>query len=206
MPELTILLWVCYLAVSLGARILIQLRTTGSSGFVLLREGGSALQLFASGLFVSSLLAGLASPVLALQLPELAFFQPWPVPRAFVLLGGALYVVAVACAFAAQLTMGRSWRIGVDTHEHTELVTRGAFRVVRNPVFSALLLTSIGLALLCSTAIAWIACVVQLVALEIQVRRVEEPYLARVHGAAYRDYLARVGRFVPGIGLRRYPG
>ena len=31
-------------------------------------------------------------------------------------------------------------------------------------------------------------------------RIVEEPYLLTVHGDAYRDYLANVGRFVPESG------
>jgi protein-S-isoprenylcysteine O-methyltransferase Ste14 len=35
------------------------------------------------------------------------------------------------------------------------------------------------------------------VALEIQVRLVEEPYRRRVHGDHYGDYAARTGRFVP---------
>jgi protein-S-isoprenylcysteine O-methyltransferase Ste14 len=37
-------------------------------------------------------------------------------------------------------------------------------------------------------------------ALEIQVRLVEEPYLLRAHGTAYASYAARTGRFAPGIG------
>ena len=61
--------------------------------------------------------------------------------------------------------------IGVDARERTELVVRGTFRLVRNPVFS-LQLTAVGLALLCSTPLAWIACAVQLLALELQVRGV----------------------------------
>jgi protein-S-isoprenylcysteine O-methyltransferase Ste14 len=36
--------------------------------------------------------------------------------------------------------------------------------------------------------------------IEIQVRAVEEPYLAKTHGPAYRDYASRVGRFAPGVG------
>ena len=35
---------------------------------------------------------------------------------------------------------------------------------------------------------------------ELQVRFVEEPYLARTHGDTYRDYCRRVGRFIPGVG------
>jgi protein-S-isoprenylcysteine O-methyltransferase Ste14 len=202
MPGLSLGLWVCYLLVSLGLRVLIQLRITGKSGFVLHRSGAGRLQLFASALFVASLLAGFASPMLALALPEHPWLRAWPMPAPLAVLGALLYVAGVSLAFTAQLTMNRSWRIGVDVRERTELVTHGAFRIVRNPVFSALLLTSIALALLCSTVIAWSACVVQLVALEIQVRSVEEPYLASVHGDTYREYLTRVGRFFPGIGRR----
>lgn len=40
---------------------------------------------------------------------------------------------------AAQQAMGRSWRIGVDTDERTELVTEGVFGLVRNPVFTAMI-------------------------------------------------------------------
>src|SRR5258705_57289 len=37
------------------------------------------------------------------------------------------------------------------------------------------------------------------VALEIHVRMVEEPYLMRTHGDTCRDYAARVGLFVPRV-------
>ncbi|PYG00281.1 hypothetical protein SAMN05216184_104223 [Georgenia satyanarayanai] len=39
-----------------------------------------------------------------------------------------------------------------------------------------------------------------LLAVEIQVRLVEEPYLIRAHGHAYASYSERVGRFLPGLG------
>ena len=35
---------------------------------------------------------------------------------------------------------------------------------------------------------------------KVHVRVVEEPYLSRTHGDAYREYASRVGRFVPGVG------
>jgi protein-S-isoprenylcysteine O-methyltransferase Ste14 len=38
------------------------------------------------------------------------------------------------------------------------------------------------------------------VAVQLQVRSIEEPYLRRVHGVAYERYAGRVGRFVPGVG------
>lgn len=64
MPKLTLVLWLSYLAISLGLRLLIQLRKTGKSGFMLARSR-IRLELIASAMFVSSLFAGLASPILA---------------------------------------------------------------------------------------------------------------------------------------------
>jgi protein-S-isoprenylcysteine O-methyltransferase Ste14 len=200
MAKLSIALWLLYLVISLGVRLIIQVRMTGSSGFVLHRRRASSLQMFASAMFVSSLLGGLASPMLAALFPESSFWSAWTLPSSLAAVGGIGWLCGVSLAFTSQLTLGRSWRIGVDASERTELVTRGVFGVVRNPIFSALFLTALSLALLCSTPLAWIACAVQAVALEIQVRAVEEPYLAGVHGDAYREYVARVGRFIPGLG------
>jgi protein-S-isoprenylcysteine O-methyltransferase Ste14 len=99
--------------------------------------------------------------------------------------------------------MGDSWRIGVDQSERTGLVTNGPFTAVRNPVFTGMLLASVGLTLLAPNPIALVALACLLVALEIQTRLVEEPYLLTTHGAAYGDYAARAGRFLPLLGRLR---
>src|SRR5262249_17477873 len=103
--------------------------------------------------------------------------------------------------FGAQLAMGSSWRIGVDPEERTELVTDGPFELVRNPIYSAMLPTVFGLVLMVPSVVAISGFLALVVALEMQVRLVEEPYLLGVHGDAYATYAARVGRFVPRLGL-----
>jgi len=60
-----------------------------------------------------------------------------------------------------------------------------------------------GIALLTPNFVTIAGLILAVSALELQVRRVEEPYLLGKHGAAYRSYTARVGRFLPGIGLLR---
>ena len=100
----------------------------------------------------------------------------------------------------AQFAMGESWRIGVDESEQTEMVTTGPFSIVRNPIFTAMVPTALGLALLVPNVVAIVGFVALVVALEIQVRLVEEPYLLRTHGDAYAQYARRVGRFVPLLG------
>jgi protein-S-isoprenylcysteine O-methyltransferase Ste14 len=115
-------------------------------------------------------------------------------------LGIAMFAVGFAATVGAQLAMGSSWRIGVERSERTELVTGGPFAVVRNPIYSAMIPAVAGLALLVPNVVALAGVALLVVALEIQVRVVEEPYLLRTHGDAYAGYAGRVGRFVPGMG------
>jgi protein-S-isoprenylcysteine O-methyltransferase Ste14 len=143
----------------------------------------------------------------AAPLAELAGLQPIPVlDRTPVRVAGAgLVVVGIAATLAAQLAMGASWRPDVDPTTRTALVTRGPFRLVRNPVFTATATTAAGLALLVPNLVAAAMLVAFVTALQVQVRLVEEPYLHRVHGTAWERYAARTGRFLPGIG-RHHPG
>jgi protein-S-isoprenylcysteine O-methyltransferase Ste14 len=104
------------------------------------------------------------------------------------------------------VAMGASWRIGVDPGERTQLVTSGPFALVRNPIFAAMLPTALGLTLLVPSWVAFVGLVGLMLALELQVRVVEEPYLLSVHREEYAVYSARVGRFLPGVGRIRRAG
>lgn len=96
--------------------------------------------------------------------------------------------------------MGTCWRVGVDEAEPAELVTGGIFGVVRNPIFTATVVTQTGLILFIPTALAAAALCCLVLAVRLQVHVLEEPYLRRIHGAAYHADAARTGRFFPGIG------
>jgi protein-S-isoprenylcysteine O-methyltransferase Ste14 len=120
--------------------------------------------------------------------------------------GIVLAVAGICLVFGAQLAMGDSWRVGVDPEERTELVTDGPFRLVRNPIYSAMIPTVLGLVLMVPSALAIAGLVILFAGLEMQVRLVEEPYLLQTHGAEYSAYAARVGRFVPTLGLLRGAG
>jgi protein-S-isoprenylcysteine O-methyltransferase Ste14 len=63
-----------------------------------------------------------------------------------------------------------------------------------------MMLATAGLVALVPNAVALFALAALVVALELQVRRVEEPYLTAVHGESYLRYARRAGRFVPGVG------
>jgi hypothetical protein len=62
--------------------------------------------------------------------------------------------------------------------------------------------SGLGLALMVPNVVALLGVLLLLIAAELQVRVVEEPFLRRLHGATYEAYTARVGRFLPGLGRR----
>lgn len=115
-------------------------------------------------------------------------------------LGIVFVIVGVVLAVTAQVAMGASWRADVDAGTVTDLVTTGPFRFVRNPIFTGSATTALGLALMVPNVLAAAMLVAVVTSLQIQVRLVEEPYLLRVHGEAYRRYAARTGRFLPWVG------
>lgn len=114
--------------------------------------------------------------------------------------GALVATVGIVGALVAQGEMGDSWRVGVDATEKTTLVTHGLFGWVRNPFFTFVLRSLVGLVLVLPTVISLLATAFAATGIELQVRAVEEPYLGRVHGPAYDDYCSRTGRFLPGIG------
>jgi protein-S-isoprenylcysteine O-methyltransferase Ste14 len=199
MAAAALVLYGVWLGLAFGVRIALQLRRTGSTGVRGLGRGARPSEWFAGGLFVVALAGGALAPILAL------FDAVEPIAALEETVGHATGLVlastGIVLTFLAQLAMGDSWRIGVDSEERTHLVTDGPFQLVRNPIYSAMIPTVLGLALMVPSLVAIAGFLALVTALELQVRIVEEPYLLSTHGDAYVDYAGRVGRFLPGVGF-----
>jgi len=199
MPRLALAGYAIFVALAFGLRIAVHLRRTGTTGFIGLSRDAGVLDVTVGALFVLALVAGALAPCLQLA----GLVRPWRgLDVAAVRVAAvALYGAGLAGTLWAQFAMGDAWRLGVRREtERTALVAGGPFRWVRNPIYSSMLLAALGLALAAPNVLSALALVVLLVALELQVRFVEEPYLTRAHGTSYRDYASRTGRFVPGWG------
>ncbi len=194
MPIVALVGYTVFLALAFGLRAVLHYRETGTSGFVGLTGRPFSIEWSAGVLFAIAVVAGGLAPIVQL----LGLVQPWSAGTATA--GLAFTALGIAGTFWAQLAMGRSWRVGIDHGVRTELVSAGPFRWVRNPIFTWMTLATVGLVLLAPNVLAVGSLAALLVALELQVRGVEEPYLLRTHGEDYRRYAAATGRFVPGIG------
>lgn len=138
--------------------------------------------------FIASMLL---TPV-ALVLPA----EPSPSPALAIVLIGA----GAVFTFLSQANMGSSWRIGVAKNDRTELVTTGVFATVRNPIFTGMVSFAVGLSLWWPNVVSVAATALLVLAVELQVRFVEEPWLREVHGRVWAEWARRVGRFVPWLG------
>ncbi|BBY92652.1 hypothetical protein MGALJ_23210 [Mycobacterium gallinarum] len=198
MPTIALVLFAVFALLGFGWRSWEQRRRTGSTGFRGISGRPGSVEWFAGVGFIISMGIAVFAPILQMLrvvAPVNFLHAPW-----IQITGAVIAVIGIATTVYAQLDMGDSWRIGVDKSETTTLVRTGVFGWVRNPIFTAMMTFGLGLALITPNPVAVIGFALLIVTIELQVRVVEEPYLLTAHGEAYRDYLAAVGRFIPGVG------
>lgn len=183
------------LVLAFGYRSVAQYARTGSTGWAGIRRDAAAVERLAAVLFVAALIGGITGLVLAAN----SVGPTADLTTSVSVLGLVVETVGLVVLIVAQDGMGDAWRIGVDPDEHTELVTSGLFALVRNPIFTAMIAAQAGAVIVAPNLVGALALGALVIAIQLQVRVVEEPYLLRTH-PTYAEYAARVGRFVPGIG------
>ncbi|MFC4565642.1 methyltransferase family protein [Nocardiopsis mangrovi] len=205
MAWIVLLAYLGWLGLAFGWQSWRQYRRTGDAGLRTFARVGSA-QWWAKLLFIGALVIGAAGP--AVDAAGLTGPGAVPALAAHPVASGAGLALVAASIVATPITqaaLGASWRVGVDPDERTRLVTGGPFRLVRNPIFTVAATLGLGVALAVPNVVSAAGLALVIAAVQIQVRAVEEPYLLRVHGQAYRDYAATAGRFLPGIGRLTSP-
>ena len=171
-----------------------SMRKQGASGLTVHRRRTSVTQR-AVGVIVG-LLGAAAIPWAFLVATDRVAL--WPRGALLAAIGWTIYASGIAVIVVAQAQMGRAWRIGIDD-KPTSLVTTGLYARVRNPIYLGVILVGLGLAALTPSPWTIASAVAYAVMIRVQVAY-EESHLLALHGDAYRDYLARVGRFLPKIG------
>jgi protein-S-isoprenylcysteine O-methyltransferase Ste14 len=199
--EVALVLLAVFGVLGFGWRSWLQHRRTGSTGFRGVHGKVGSLEWIAGVGFAGALLVVISAPILQWT----RVIEPFGfLSVLWVQVAGVLVALAgIAATVYAQLQMGDAWRIGVDERETTTLVRTGVFGRVRNPIYTAMFTFGLGIALLTPNLVAVAGFVLLIATIELQVRRVEEPYLLRTHGEDYRGYTASVGRFLPRVGLTR---
>ena len=189
---LALSLLVCLLVSAFGWRTYAHRKATGDTGWRGISGHPGSIEWLAGVGLVVGLAVGAIAPV-----AELLGIDPLYDVRPARYVGLVVAGVGIVLTLRAQTAMHDSWRIGVDQAETTTLRTNGIFAVVRNPIFTAMAITAIGLTIAVPNIFGLIGTGLLISAVHAQVRRVEEPYLRRTHGTAYGSYEQSVGRFIP---------
>jgi len=111
--------------------------------------------------------------------------------------GVIISVLGVALTFVAQCQMGKSWRVGVNEEEKTELIKHGLYAHVRNPIYTGAFIFCLGLLLVLPSFYMFVCVAGVVVSIEVLVRFVEEPYLTKQHGEVFHQYVKTTGRYSP---------
>ncbi len=170
------------------------------------RSAGRSIWLFGSARGVDRLAAigfrasfalAFAGPLLFAIAPSLATFDPlWKSNPEWLVLPGHLIAVAGAMlAFAAQMAMGASWRVGVQAEAAGDLVSEGIYTFSRNPTFLGQTALLAGVAFAAPTLLGGIAVLIFFSSAQMQIRS-EEAVLLQAHGDAFKAFCARTPRWV----------
>ncbi len=112
-------------------------------------------------------------------------------------------VIVAAGAFGATIpcwkTMGKSWRVGINPQETTDLVRTGFYARIRHPIYALSIVLMLGTVAACPTPLMIGIAVIHAILLYYEASR-EEANLRRIHGQEYEAYCRRTGRFFPRLG------
>jgi protein-S-isoprenylcysteine O-methyltransferase Ste14 len=121
-------------------------------------------------------------------------FVPAAAPAAW--LGGIVFVLALALFAWAIVTMTRAGTNVPTNRPSTTIVAAGPYRLTRNPIYLAMVLALIGVAVGFNSLWVLLTLAVFVVVIRYGVIAREEVYLEGKFGAPYRDYRARVRRWL----------
>ena len=190
---------VCYVVLAIlifGFRVAIQLKRTGDTGLRVWTQLSSPIQKVATYLQMFVLLAVLAIVIF----DNLNILQPhFEFATIGTVIGLTLCALGATLTMVSQYQMGKSWRIGVDESEKTELVTHGMFSVSRNPIYFGMLVVGLGFIVLVPHIFMAVCSVLTFIGIDLQVRKIEEPHLKRVFGTEYVEYTKRINRYIPWV-------
>ena len=137
-------------------------------------------------------------PLIWIATPVFAFadFALRPLP---LLAGTACFALGLWLFHRSHADLGVNWSITLDVREGHRLVTQGFYRRVRHPMYLALLIYSLGQALVIPNYVvgpSYGVAMALLVALRVCP---EERMMVEVFGREYEEYMARTKRVVPGV-------
>jgi protein-S-isoprenylcysteine O-methyltransferase Ste14 len=139
---------------------------------------------------------GLFIPLIYLLTPWLDFAD-YQLPAWIGWIGTAIFVIALWLLWRSHVALGRNWSVKPQIRQEHSLVTEGAFKYIRHPMYAAHWLWAIAQLLLLHNLLAGPVFIVTFLPLYITRVPREEQMLLKHFGQQYRNYMTRTGRLIP---------
>jgi protein-S-isoprenylcysteine O-methyltransferase Ste14 len=110
-------------------------------------------------------------------------------------IGVLLVALGVGLAIFARIYIGRNWGTPMSRKQDPELVTGGPYAVIRHPIYSGIILATLGTMI--GLSIVWVVPLIVLIPYFIYSARAEEEFMCQQFGEAYRAYMRRTKMLVP---------
>jgi len=108
----------------------------------------------------------------------------------------ALLAIGLLATLVCWKRMGKSWRMGINPQEKTQLIVSGPYAWIRHPIYAIQSLMLVASMALLPSPLMLTSCALMIIFLQWEARR-EEKYLLIHHGDGYRDYCRQTGGFLP---------
>lgn len=181
-----------FFGLAIVGRILIAFYQTGDHGVRVARRGAPLIEIVPGTIFVLSFVCSIG----LLLAPVFFSFHVATVAPTLEWMAVGLGGLGIVVTLTAQLQMGQSWRIGVDPGETTSLVTHGLYAKSRNPIYFGIALYWVGMSISFPHWGMWLCALLSWISIEVIVRKIEEPYLRRLHGEKFDAYVERTNRYL----------
>ena len=151
---------------------------------------------------ISSGLLGTIAGLAYIIAPERMRWAALPLPRWSRWVGAGLYAASLPLFFWSHHALGENWSTSLVIKEQQTLISGGPYRWVRHPMYTTIILSSLGSFFLSAN---WVLGIAGLGTSILCVARVgeEEALMVEEFGDQYRTYMRRTGRFLPPLGLER---
>jgi protein-S-isoprenylcysteine O-methyltransferase Ste14 len=141
---------------------------------------------------------GFFVPLIWVASPAFSFAE-YPLRAGPLVAGVMCLVFGLWLFYRSHADLGTNWSITLEVRAEHRLITQGVYRGVRHPMYSALVLYSVGQGLVIPN---WVAGPSNLLAFAVLLAlriRAEERMMGEMFGDEYAAYSARTKRLIPGV-------
>jgi len=190
--------WIAKALVLAGAVVMIAIRAPHGRRSRTVKVAKSHRTALETGLLVLAWV-GFFVPLIWVVASPIFSFAEYPLRIGPQVAGVMCLVIGLWLFYRSHADLGTNWSVTLEVREQHRLVTHGVYRRIRHPMYSALVLHSIGQALVIPN---WVAGPSNLIAFAILFAfrvRAEERMMLEGFGAEYAAYAARTNRLIPGV-------